>query len=428
MTKHITNINYPFANSWDKDKNHVCFTLEGNNISYALSNSLRRIMIANIDTIGFRTEPHKNNTLNIERNDTVLNNQILYHRLSMIPIHCKKPKEFDWDDYEFILDVENDTNNVKLITTEDFKIKRISTNSFLSRKEVEKLLPPDKLTNRYIPIVKLKPKYYTNVNHSKEVLDNIEKNLNVKNLEKICLKLSGKVVLSNGEENGHFSPVAISAYANTIDEEKAKQGEMEFIQYENENAMANNLSLIDEEKLKNRFKISKRERFFKVDENGEPNSFDFKVESIGVIPPLVVLSKSIEILVKKLTNFISNLQTKNEDNIQIIPSTTILNGFEIIVLEENDTLGNVLQTYLNNMFASYSLPKEERKLISVNYYRTHPLEKKIILGIKPINNNFDECISGTIIPGVKKIIEICSKLLQELRNKKEFLDELKTLK
>ena len=115
--------------------------------------------------------------------------------------------------------------------------------------------------------------------------------MGTKNCEKNYLKLSARLVLSNGEENGHFSPVAISAYANTVDEEKAKKGEIDFIQSENEKAMANNLTLIDEERLKRRFAINLKERFFQTDENGEPNSFDFKIESVGVMPPLLYFWK-----------------------------------------------------------------------------------------------------------------------------------------
>ena len=427
MTSYLSNINYPSANSWDKNKNYLEFTLS-NNIHYSLANALRRVMISNIDTLGFRTEPHKLNTVKIERNDTSLNHQIICHRISMVPVHIPKPDEFEWDDYEFILDVVNETNNIKLVTTGDFSIKRISTNTFLSRKEVEKMLPADPLSNDFIPIVKLKPKYFTNVNHSKEVLDEIEKNMGTKNCEKNYLKLSARLVLSNGEENGHFSPVAISAYANTIDEEKAKNGEIDFIQSENEKAMANNLSIIDEERLKRRFAINLKERFFKTDENGEPNSFDFKIESVGVMPPFYIFGKSISVLAKKLMNLMSNLDTRNENNIEIKPSITLSNGFDIIVDGETDTVGNVVQSYLTNMFASYALPKEERQLVSISYYRTHPLEKKIIFCVKPIENDFDKCISTVIIPGIRKILELLNKILHEIKNKKEYLDELKRIK
>lgn len=424
----IDNIQYPYSDSWDKLNNHVTFTLKNDNVNYSLVNSLRRVMIANIDSLGFRSEPHKNNTIQIIRNDTSLNNQIICHRIAMIPVHFTNPKEIEWDDYEFILNVENESNNIKLVTTADFSIKKISTNTFLSRKEVNKILPPDPITKSYIPIVKLKPKYYTNVNHNSEILNNIEKNNNIKNSEKIIIHLTAKLVLSNGEENGHFSPVAISAYSNTIDEVKANEGEIEFIQAENEKALANNLSIIDEQKIKNRFKITQRERYFKVNEKGEPNSFDFKIESVGVFSPLVIFSKSINILISKISNLIDNLKTKNEENLEIKPSININNGYEITVFNENDTLGNLIQTYLTNMFSCYTLPPEERKIISISYYRTHPLEKKIVFTIKPMANDIDNCITEVIIPGLRNIINILSKLQNELKNKKEYLDELKNIK
>jgi len=59
----IDNIQYPYSDSWDKLNNHVTFTLKNDNVNYSLVNSLRRVMIANIDSLGFRSEPHKNNTI-----------------------------------------------------------------------------------------------------------------------------------------------------------------------------------------------------------------------------------------------------------------------------------------------------------------------------------------------------------------------------
>ena len=116
----------------------------------------------------------------------------------------------------------------------------------------------------------------------------------------------------------------------------------------------------------------------------------------------------------------SNLETKNENNIEIKPSITLSNGFNIIVNDETDTLGNVVQSYLTNMFASYALPKEDRKLVSISYHRPHPLERKIIFSVKPLENDFDACITKVLIPGIRKILDLLNKILNEVKNKKEY--------
>ena len=58
------------------------------------------------------------------------------------------------------------------------------------------------------------------------------------------------------------------------------------------------------------------------------------------------------------------------------------NGFEVIVEDEDDTLGNIVQSYLTRMFADYSLPPEERKLVAITYHKTHPLKRQIRFLIK----------------------------------------------
>ena len=115
-----------------------------------MANAIRRTIISDIKTVGFRTEPYEASQVNIIANDTPLHNQFVLHRISLIPIHIAKPDKFEVDDYLFIIDVVNDTNSIIDITTEDFKIKRISTNKFLPEEEVKKFFPPDPITGDYI--------------------------------------------------------------------------------------------------------------------------------------------------------------------------------------------------------------------------------------------------------------------------------------
>ena len=77
---------------------------------------------------------------------------------------------------------------------------------------------------------------------------------------------------------------------------------------------------------------------------------------------------------------------------------------------------------------SYALPKEDRKLVSISYHRPHPLERKIVFSVKPLENDFDACISKVLIPGIRKILDLLNKILNEVKNKKEYLDELKRIK
>lgn len=419
----ITNIQYPYNNTWDKDKTHTTFTLK--NVHYSLANAIRRASISSVETIGFRSEPSKYSTIKITRNDTILNNQQISHRIAMLPVNVGNLSKFDVDDFEFILDEINNTNSIKLVTSEDFKVKRISTNKFLSNNEVRQLLPPCSLSGDFIPIVKLEPKYYTNLDSAVDLAKNINEAIKVPVSEPVGISLTAKCVKSTGVENGHFSPTSVCVYGNTRDEEKVRQGELAFIEEQNSYATANDLTPISEKKLRRRFYLNEVQRFYQVDEYGDPNSFDFKVESVGVIPPLIIIARSMEVIVEKLNNLIINLSNPTEDKLEIQPTLTMGNGFKIIVENEDDTLGNVVQSYLSRMFADYSLPPEERKLVAITYHKTHPLKQQIIFTIKPIDDDIGVCIENVIIPGCKNIIRIINNIKLELMDTKQYLDEAK---
>lgn len=419
--QHFTNIQYPFAkNGWDADAhNHVRFTLQ--DIHYSMANSVRRAMIAKVPTIGFKSEPHTQSTIKIERNDTYLNNQIIAHRLAMIPIHAPHPEQFEVDDYIFYLDVSNDTNTLLLVTTEHFKIKRISTNAYLSEKEVRVLLPADPLTGEFFPIVKLKPKYYTGIEQVAEAAAAIGANIRMAGSDTVGIKLNARLVKSTGDENGHFSPVAACSYGNTRDPERAAVALAKFVESENAKNTASGLTPYPEDVLVRRFNLNEVQRWYKVDENGEPTSFDFVIESVGVIPPLVCLERGFQWLVDSLEHMIGNLETGNEKSVIVRPVATLGNGFEIIIEGEDDTLGNVITCGLIRQYASLALEPENRRLASISYFRTHPLERRIIIAVKPIDSaTMDECIADVFIPGCRNIITEIKVLIGELTNTVEY--------
>ena len=134
MSKQIyfENVKYPYSKEWDKTNNFIEFHLR--DVHFSLANALRRCMISQVKSIGFRTEPFENSTVKVLHNDTPLHNQFLEHRIAMIPINVRKPEEFEVDDYVFEIDETNDTSEIKHITTEHIKVKKVSNNTYLNKK------------------------------------------------------------------------------------------------------------------------------------------------------------------------------------------------------------------------------------------------------------------------------------------------------
>jgi DNA-directed RNA polymerase II subunit RPB11 len=153
----------------------------------------------------------------------------------------------------------------------------------------------------------------------------------------------------------------------------------------------------------------------------------FKIESIGVIPPLIIFHRAIDILIEKINTFISNIISKNENIITINQSNQLNNGYEIVVKNEDDTLGNIIQSHLCMMYADYSLSKEQRKLKFIGYKKPHPLEHHIIFVIQGNTDKIDEIISDIIKPGCNEIIKMLNKIQHELEETVYFIKELKSI-
>ena len=425
---HITNIRYPYAKSWDKHNTHVEFELA--NIHFSTSNAIRRLMISSIKTVGFRTEPYTACDIKVIVNDTPLHNQFALHRISMIPINIPKPESFDVDDYLFIINVSNNTNSIITITSEDFQIKKISTNKMLSREEVKKFFPPDPITGHYIIINRLKPKYFVpSKNVSKDVVNEMAKDFNKLNIgeDVMHFNIEGKASISTSAENGHYTAVACASYINTVDPEKALTGLKSYMDTQNESAKLKNVTPMTPEKMTRRFELTERARYFYTNDKEEPNVFTFKIETVGVIPPLIIFHRAINILKDKVHNFISNLIAKNENAITIKVSDQLDGGYDLIVKDEDDTLGNIIQSHLCMMYADYALPKEQRKLKYIGYKKPHPLEKYIIFAIQSQTDNIDEIINEIIKKGCLEIVKMLNKIQNELAGTHQFINELKMI-
>ena len=99
--------------------NETSFSL--NNINNSLANALRRIVISEFKTVGFRYH-ESSSDIQILKNTTKYHNEYLSHRISMIPLHGTNPDTFDIDKYKFVINKKNTSDNVLAITSNDFDV------------------------------------------------------------------------------------------------------------------------------------------------------------------------------------------------------------------------------------------------------------------------------------------------------------------
>lgn len=306
-------VSYPTITKLIDEDDILEFTIE--NIDVSLVNALRRIITAEIPTIVFRTFPYEENKATIDINTTRFNNEIIKQRLSCIPIYIDDI-EFPIEDYVMEVDIINDSKEIIFITTKDFKIKNISTNTYIKEVDRDKIFPPNKITGDYIDFIRLQPA--------------LAENLNGEQLKLSCLLDKG-----TAKENGAFNIISTCAFGGTIDlalrdskwNEKIK--ELKDESKDNLEFIKKDWELLDG----NRFVIK--------------NSFDFKIKSLGIYSNFKIMTQACNIIINKIKKFISDLNEKPIINPTV---NTIDNCYDIILNNEDYTLGKVVEYLIYNKY------------------------------------------------------------------------------
>ena len=144
-------IKLPEVKNSHESKDILYFTLRNTNISIA--NAIRRTILADIKTVVINSDEKD---IDIEKNTSKFNNEIIKQRLGCIPVHIK-----DFEGVEHLsieLDIENDNDSLVYITTKNIKIKNKLLNTYLTDKVTTQIFPANKKTKFYILIARLRPK------------------------------------------------------------------------------------------------------------------------------------------------------------------------------------------------------------------------------------------------------------------------------
>jgi len=332
----------PKISSLTEENSILKFTIK--QIDTSLANALRRIILSEVPTFVFRTHPYSENKATIIANTTRLNNEILKHRLSCIPIHIAD-MNFPYQDYIVEIDRKNEGDSVEYVTTADFKVKNITNEKYLSETAVKKIFPSDKQTGDYIDFARFRPKLSEDIEGEK-------------------LSLTCLFDIGMAKENGAFNVASTCSYAATLDpvaitdiwNDKRKELEKEGINKEEIEFEKQNWLLLDAQR------------------HTIKNSFDFIIESVGVFDNIALVKKASDIMVEKCEKLLSDIESgsltiKKAD-------TTIDNCFDITLINEDYTLGKVIEYYL------YSKHYEGDSTLSFcGFRKSHPHDKNSFIRI-----------------------------------------------
>lgn len=332
----------------DKSERH---SFQINNLDLAIVNSIRRTILAEIPVVGFYGEDEP--TIDIHFNSGPLHNEFMIHRIGLIPLHISEEETeiYDDGDYKFELNVENKSTETMNISTANF------TGTYrereLTKQELAKIFPTNKITKSNILITRLR---------SNERL----------HLTATAIKRTGKL-------NASFSPVSLS----------------NFFFIENTKEIPDN--------------ILDKQRHYLKNEFGEPTTINFQIESINGMSYRYLFRKAIDIIIEKLETLIINL---TEDKIPIEAVQSCENSYNFQIDNEDDTLGNIIQSLLHNKYIRNNTKYKTYECNYVGYICPHPLISRLVVRFS-LSTDDTSIYKEFFITNCKEIIKIMEDIKTE---------------
>ena len=318
------------------------FTISNTDVSYV--NALRRTIISDIPITVFKTSPYTENKSVIIANTSRLNNEIIKQRLSCIPICIPdldaSIKNYLLKNYLLEVDVENNTDTVMHVTTKDFKIRDITTNKFIEQGAIKKIfppyIPPSGNGEYYIDFVRLRPKISDKMPGEK-------------------IKLTCEFSIKTARDDSAFNVTGTCSYGCTPNMEAiGQQLEIRKQKWKDEGKSATEIDF----EAKN-WKLLEALRYVKA------RSFDFVLETVGIYENDVIIVKACDILLHKFEVLNHSLE---QDELEIKTSkNTMENCYDIILVNEDYTVGNILNHILYTTFYT-----DLKALDYVGFKKFHP--------------------------------------------------------
>lgn len=353
------------------------FTLSQTNVSIA--NAIRRIILSDIPCVVFRTFPHDENRVNISKNTTRLTNEMIKQRVGCVPIHMAT--DIALDNFEIHVNVKNNTTETMYVTTKDFKVKNKTLDKFISESEQRQIFPANEMTGDHIIIARLLPGF--------------------EKTEGQALSFIATLDIGKAKEDGMYAVASKSCYANTPDPAMINTAWTE----QSNKLESDGLTKDEIEDFKKNWEVSQADRYF------QQNSFDFKIETVGVYQNDELVEKACDIMIEKIAKFNDTLQMKT---VKISATeSTIENCYDIVLEGEDYTLGKVLEFILFNDYY------QEEILTYCGFKKYHPHDDDSIIRIAFKNNEEMSVIYDTLISVCGTAIKIFENIKSHFTNDSE---------
>lgn len=395
------------------DKNTLTFTLSGDEkygLDKSIANGIRRTLLIDIQSVAFDPD-----NIKIEKNTGSLHNEFLKHRISLIPLYID-PETYNYSLLFELKVVMNDDTTMNIYNG-DFNIYPLK-NEYL-----EKVESGDKPT---IEMLKNIDKNYYNLNNplSKGEKKKIFRPFRFGNVDNYMLitelKDTGSesekqtidlyAVPSIGTTRVHSRHNNLPTVVYTFTKDKKA-----FDDHLKEMIVIDKVKHSDKPQYTKSLILKESERYFLRDMNDSPYSYDFKIQSNHYFDSPTLYKKSLDILIGRLQHIGEQLEiltTTPEESIFSIDKFKGDLSYQIVMLKEDDTTGNMIQSHMANKFL------DGENIIEVcGYKKPHPLTELIVFNVMIKPGNYTELQKHTYI--IKTFMDVCKDLI-------DILDKLKS--
>lgn len=339
------------------------FRLSPANVAYA--NTLRRAMITEVESVGFVADIKDDGStsdVKIIKNSTPMSNEMLAHRIGLLPIHVENPAEWNPATYEFKLKVVNEGPAPLDVVAGDIEVYQDqgADEEPLKLPSVQ-FFHPDPVTHDTALLAVLKGR--------------------VGDQEPEALEFTARATVGTGRQNVRFMPTTSRcAYGYTLDEDPERRREI-FTRWltEAKKVSPADLDANAEKKaqLEREFATMEQQRCYKIDARGEPYSYDFLVESVGVMDPTRIVGRALEVMKEKLLRYASIDRGDLPDTLRVRPAEARMKGYDFVFQGEDHTLGNLLSTWIDQTM----MDRTDSGITFAGYKVPHPLRDEMLLRI-----------------------------------------------
>ncbi len=352
-TSYITNVEIENGDTIKFDLNNI-----SKEIKTSFANAIRRTIISDIKTYII-----DDSSISFSENTSVLDNEFLKLRLTLIPI-ISDLEDINYENLVISCKKRNDGESTLGIYVSDFECIDIET---------DKVIDINTLC-KFPGILFCK----------------------IRNNQSIAFE--SRLAYNNSDHHGaSYCPVGTCIYTFKIDEKEVTE-------------MTKDMSALE----KTSFSTLDRERVYEKMDDGHPSVYQFVVESIGFYEPHKIVLLGMDCLIENLTilqtdfnNILDSSTTKNS-RIELIENfNNESNFYDFAIDNETDTLGNLLSSYITY----------DPNVFYCGFVIEHPLKKTVTLRIKLINDNTYENVIALISKYIAYFIDLLNKMKLDIKNK-----------